>query len=93
MTVTVCVCGMSVLMVFDVALIAVVIKHESLRGRDPKLNVNKTTHTHNYDTVNNDKLFVLGHRPQVTFDSPTHSLSPLAGCAAYRCLMFQRCPL
>lgn len=59
MTVTVCVCGMSVLMVFDVALIAVVIKHESLRGRDPSLNVNSTTHT----KLNNDHLFVLGHRP------------------------------
>lgn len=41
------VCGMTVLMVFDVALIAVVIKHESLRGRDPSHNVNSTTHTQN----------------------------------------------
>lgn len=41
---------MTILMVLDAALIAVVIKHEPLRGCDPSLNVNNTacshTHTH-----------------------------------------------
>lgn len=58
------------------------------------------THTHGCNTENNEQLFLLGHRlwycitwPQVTFDSPTHSLFPLTGCAAYKCLMFQLRPL
>lgn len=46
---------MTILMLLDAALIAVVIKHEPLRGWDPSLNVN--------NTENNDHLFLLGHRP------------------------------
>lgn len=37
---------MTVLMVLDAALIAVVIKHEPLRGSDPSLNVNNTARSH-----------------------------------------------